>query len=325
MKNNKSIKKSSWLKTGYILFSLFWSILIILLLQWTLLDTKEKTTALTLTQARSFFTQLVTTRLWNSQHGGVYVHVTEKTQPNPYLDVPYRDIITVKGETLTLINPAYMTRQIAEIASLQDQIHFHITSLNPIRPANAPLEWEAEALQGFLKKEDEYYEWRESPGPDKNISFRFIAPLVTEDSCLQCHAKQGYAKGDVRGGISVSIPANRIITTRDKHSFCVLFSYLAIWILGMTGIFFTFRMIEKEYKKRSQLIDELQKTLNEVKTLKGFIPICASCKKVRNDSGYWDQIELYLKDHSDIEFTHGICPDCMKKLYPEVYREKYKE
>ena len=65
-------------------------------------------------------------------------------------------------------------------------------------------------------------------------------------------------------------------------------------------------------------IARLQKALQEVKTLSGLLPICASCKRIRDDRGYWDEIELYIQQHSDAQFTHGICPECMKKLYPET-------
>lgn len=64
---------------------------------------------------------------------------------------------------------------------------------------------------------------------------------------------------------------------------------------------------------------ELEQALNKVKTLSGFLPICASCKKIRDDKGYWQQIESYIRDHSEAEFSHGICPECAKKLYPEYY------
>ena len=68
------------------------------------------------------------------------------------------------------------------------------------------------------------------------------------------------------------------------------------------------------------LIDDLQKALNQIKTLSGLLPICASCKKIRDDKGYWNQIEGYISKHSDAEFTHGICPACAKALYPELYK-----
>ena len=63
---------------------------------------------------------------------------------------------------------------------------------------------------------------------------------------------------------------------------------------------------------------ELEKALQEVKTLRGIIPICSACKKIRNDDGYWNQIESYISQHSEAEFSHSICPDCAKKLYPDL-------
>ncbi len=75
-------------------------------------------------------------------------------------------------------------------------------------------------------------------------------------------------------------------------------------------------------EEREQLIVQLREALTEVKNLSGLLPICASCKMIRDDKGYWNQIELYIKNHSEAEFSHGICPDCAKKLYPEFTDEK---
>lgn len=71
--------------------------------------------------------------------------------------------------------------------------------------------------------------------------------------------------------------------------------------------------------EREKLIARLSEALENIKTLKGLIPICASCKKIRNDTGYWEQIEKYILEHSDVEFSHSICPECAKKIYPELY------
>lgn len=76
---------------------------------------------------------------------------------------------------------------------------------------------------------------------------------------------------------------------------------------------------------REQLIAELQKAAAEIKTLRGIIPICASCKKVRDDEGAWQQVEAYLREHSEAEFSHGICPDCLAKMYPGFTREGEKD
>ncbi len=73
----------------------------------------------------------------------------------------------------------------------------------------------------------------------------------------------------------------------------------------------------KTENEKENLINKLQETLSQVKQLSGFLPICASCKKIRDDKGYWNQIESYIKEHSEAEFSHGICPDCAKRLYPD--------
>jgi len=70
--------------------------------------------------------------------------------------------------------------------------------------------------------------------------------------------------------------------------------------------------------ERNKLILDLQDALANVKSLSGLLPICASCKKIRDDKGYWSQVESYVQKHSDATFTHGICPDCIKKLYPDL-------
>jgi membrane protein implicated in regulation of membrane protease activity len=81
------------------------------------------------------------------------------------------------------------------------------------------------------------------------------------------------------------------------------------------------KSLEQAHNEKDSLILELQQTIDEVKTLQGIIPICASCKKIRDDSGYWQQVEAYVKNHSDAEFSHGICPECVNELYPDLYDE----
>lgn len=71
------------------------------------------------------------------------------------------------------------------------------------------------------------------------------------------------------------------------------------------------------YELAQERAERLEKAYREIKTLRGIIPICASCKKVRKDDGYWQQVDAYITEHSEVWFSHGICPDCMKALYPE--------
>jgi YesN/AraC family two-component response regulator len=84
-----------------------------------------------------------------------------------------------------------------------------------------------------------------------------------------------------------------------------------------------YRKAHKQYlSDREKLIKDLQDALAKVKLLSGFLPICASCKKIRDDKGYWKQIEAYICEHSEAEFSHGICPDCAKKIYGNYYKEE---
>ena len=71
--------------------------------------------------------------------------------------------------------------------------------------------------------------------------------------------------------------------------------------------------------ERQRLTTELQMAMDHIKQLEGMLPICSACKKIRDDTGHWNSIEVYISNHSEIVFSHGICPDCAKKLYPEIH------
>ena len=90
---------------------------------------------------------------------------------------------------------------------------------------------------------------------------------------------------------------------------------IAVFAIWSTALISYRRKILEE--KREKAVEEREKALYEVKVLRGLLPICASCKKIRNDEGYWIQMEAYIRDHSEANFSHGICPECARKLYPE--------
>lgn len=79
--------------------------------------------------------------------------------------------------------------------------------------------------------------------------------------------------------------------------------------------------LQQESMEKAQVIDELQVALSSIKTLRGLIPICANCKNIRNDKGFWQQVEVYISTHSEAEFSHGICPECLVKLYPQYTKK----
>lgn len=215
------------------------------------------------------------TRAWNAFHGGVYVPVTEETQPNPYLENSLRDITTTNGTKLTMINPAFMTRQIAELSSFQHDINFHITSLNPIRPANKPTLWEANALRSF---EDGTEEILILDKQDTNAMYRYMAPLVTTQNCLQCHAKQGYQVGDIRGGISISFPATLFINNMNRGILLLYLSHFMVLVLGILAILYIGKINRKFYtlienknialKHKQEILEESNQQLQQTNATK---------------------------------------------------------
>jgi len=208
-----------------------WLLLMLGSLVWNISQINSNQLATYLENARSLFSLIVTTREWNSLSGGVYLPVTEQVQPNPYLIDPKRDITSTDGLQLTKINPAYMTRLIAELAEKKENIKFHITSLNPIRPANQAADWEIGALTSFEKDgRVEYYAYDSS---DKGVTFRYMARLVTQESCLMCHAAQGYKLGEIRGGISVSFP----VTASSPWAIIFTHFFLAVGVSGLIWVY----------------------------------------------------------------------------------------
>jgi hypothetical protein len=118
----------------------------------------------------------------------------------------------------------------------------------------------------------------------------------------------------------VAVAKDLPVKRKDGSIFYADVNSSLVTLAGRTYLLGIFRDVT-EYKRaeeeREKLIHELQDALGKIKTLSGLLPICASCKKIRDDKGYWNQIEAYIGDHSEAEFTHSICPECMKKLYPD--------
>ena len=223
-----------------VLFVLAWVTLTAFSFLWNYSNAKQEQEKIAFQSARSLFDQIVISRLWNARHGSVYVPVSEKTQPNPYLKMAMRDIKINERLTLTNVNPAFMTRQLSEIALEQKGVQFHLTSLNPIRPQNRPTAREEKFLKEFENGIEEKGVFIEEGG--KSIFF-YMAPLLTDRSCLQCHDEQGYKEGDIRGGLSVTLPF-----VPATPFFSLLAGYTTIGLLGLLGIVMTGRKLKKIYE-----------------------------------------------------------------------------
>lgn len=189
-------------------------------------------------------------RSWIAQQGGVYVPISAKNQPNLYLDqVPERDIFTPAGKPLTLMNAAYVLRQVHELGAAKFGAQGHLTSLHPLRPENRPTAWEARALKRLSAQVPSVTEVETIDG-EKIL--RYMQPLYVDQSCLKCHAAQNYKRGELRGGISISLPMQPVLAmarAQFSHATVVL---LCFWLLGLGGILFSLSSIGRRITERER-------------------------------------------------------------------------
>lgn len=229
---------------------LVWTSILLIFAEINYLKTKHYAEESARIEARSLFQKDVIYRRWNSMHGGVYVPISEWSPPNKYLaDNPDRDVTTTNGKKLTLINPAYMTRQVHELGKDQYGVFGHITSLKLIRPENVADHWETEALYAF---EDEQTEFSSVEKIEEKEYMRLMRPLNVEEACLKCHADQGYKVGDIRGGISIAVPMEprRVIMREEMISDGIsIFFFL---IVGMGAIIIFTKQVKRERFERER-------------------------------------------------------------------------
>ena len=319
-----------WLRINrryFLILTMGWTFCVAVSWRFHLADNVRQVERLSIQSAKSLFEKDVLYRRWNANRGGVYVFSDEKTPPNPHLNTSDRDIKTASGRVLTLVNPAYMTRQVHELQDNKLGIQGHITSLNPLRPENLPDDWESAALRTFESGVQETNAFTQIG--DQRYA-RYMHPLFVEQGCLKCHDKQGYKLGDVRGGISITVPMalfNPAPLFKET-----LRMHIILWLIGLAGLIWGHYYLQHHLRKRQEaevakakLIDSLQNALTEIKTMSGLIPICANCKNIRNDSGYWQRVENYVEQHSAATFSHGICPDCLNRAMDHLKQENAAE
>jgi signal transduction histidine kinase/CheY-like chemotaxis protein len=220
-------------RTHLLAACLAWTILVAAAATITIAASHESMIEQARVAARVAFEKDLTFRRWSTMRGGVYVRITPQNPPNPYLTVPDRDLVSTSGVRLTLINPAYMMRQVYEMQEKSDVVRGHITSLDPIRPDNGADAWEHDALVGFTTGNEESYSLTDLDGKP---SLRIMRPVLVEPLCLKCHGDQGYKIGEVRGGISVSVPMEGHLQQFRMQTRKTLTGYGVIWAIGLAGI-----------------------------------------------------------------------------------------
>ncbi|MDI6901380.1 MAG: diguanylate cyclase [Anaerosomatales bacterium] len=211
-----------------------------------------------LAQSRAYLDLIVSMRVWNAGHEGVWVVKRPGVDTNPYLEgiVEHPDLESVDGRVLTLRNPAAMTREVSEIVDARDGVSFRLVSERPLNPGNAPDAWEREALAAFEEGAEEHSALADGDA----LAFRYMRPLATEQACLTCHAGQGYSVGDVRGGLSVTVPIEPYMAgfARDALVGGLVVAFLAG--LSITGARVVLRRYTEEVTANASRLERIATT-----------------------------------------------------------------
>ncbi len=243
-------------------FAAAWTLVIVALLLFGIIQIRSVQEAMVKHEARANFNKDQALRFWSAIHGGVYVPVDDDTPPNPHLKhILDRDIITPSGKSLTLMNPAYMLRQTMKEFEDLYGIRGHITSLQYFRPETAPDEWEKSALHEFEKGAKETFDYSDIDG---RPYYRYMAPMITKKGCLKCHGHQGYKVGEVRGGVSVSVPMAPYLANQRRQSIVWSFSLGFLWLIGFITINLMARALSRRIKEKDKAEAELQKAHDEL-------------------------------------------------------------
>ncbi len=237
---------------------LIWTGLITYVYEQEHASKRDLVVKLALAEARGNYRKDLVYRRWVALQGGIYVQPSQTTPPNPYLShLPERDLKTTNGQDLTLINPAYMTRQVHELAQSQYGVRGHITSLKPLRPENAPDPWERQSLEAFQTGVKETYIQTTMDGEPY---LRLMLPMVTESMCLRCHGAQSYRLGDIRGGISVSVPLAAYFKAQSDTLGQERANKILLWCLGSILLILCYYIVHKYLRREALVRQEIERS-----------------------------------------------------------------
>ncbi|MDO8281892.1 MAG: ATP-binding protein [Thermodesulfovibrionia bacterium] len=317
--NNKPFKYGMSLRkyTAALLFS--WTVIIAVSLLLNIKHHRNTMFDTARIQAQTLIEKDLLYRRWNAGHGGLYAFVTQETQPNPYLEgvVSERDIQTPSGKELTLINPAYMTRQVNELGKLDKSSFGHITSLKPIRSENAADPWERSALEAFEKGVKEVSSLEMIEGAEY---MRLMRVLIAEKRCLICHERQGYKEGDIRGGLSVSIPMAPMIAASEAEVQSEYVVHFVMWLFGSLMLGIGLIKLERKDKERSQAEEQIRHQndlLNNIlnSMTHPFYVIDANDYTIKL-SNHAAHLEITEKNMTCYELTHNRNTPCDDSEHP---------
>ena len=272
--DSDSVSRKTFLRK-YILIFAGWLILVTGSLAWNLRQVEQSTLMTAAVAVRASINRDLAFREWATSHGGVYVRSTVNTPPNPYLHVPDRDVVTTTGKSLTLMNPAYMVRELHQ--NFQDKMGIltHLTSLKLLNPNNAPDEWELRMLKDFEQGKKEAFEQSTIA---QEPYLRLMLPFPVKQGCMTCHAQQGYKIGDIRGGISASIPLKPYLAEAQARGDELKISHGVIWLFGFLGMVYAGYAEKKTVAQRESALQALHASEQKLLSILESVDACIYLK-----------------------------------------------
>ena len=215
---------------------------------WNIENIRKEKLNLALAEAKANWNKDEAFRQWATRHGGLYVKPDARTPPNPALaHLPNRDVVTTEGQKLTLMNPAYMMRQMTQEFEELFGIKGKITGKVQLNPINKPDDWQLKVLNIFEEGGvDEIYEEQMIHGEPY---IRYMKPMYIQKGCLKCHGILGFKVGDLRGGVSVSIPLNPYFEAAKETYKGINVIHLIVWLLGVVVIVIFTKLIRRLFHR----------------------------------------------------------------------------
>lgn len=318
MKRYLDLSRLGLLKRNFHYLVVAWSVIVAASLGWSLYSQEKAFQHTLYSRAAAIHAMDMEYRNWVIHSGGVYVPVGGQVVPSPWLShVPERDITTPAGQKLTLLNSSYVVRLVHEgMDAHQSELRGHIASLRPLNPANAADDWERRALEAFQQG---VKEWSSFDVMHGQRYFRYMKPMVTEETCLKCHAQYGDKLGDIRGGVSIAIPVEQHFRIESAERNALIAGHGLIWLLGLFGLFTSARWQTASIHRAEQSEAEVTLLTNSIahaiygQDKNGFCTFAnEACVKAL---GYDSVSDLVGKD------MHALVHHTRKDGTPYPYRE----
>lgn len=238
--------------------------------------------------------------------GGVYAAPQGDLAPNPYLEHPLRDVRTLEGADLTLINPAFMTRLVNEELSRRSGIEVRLLSTTPRNPDNMAPPEVARVLADLAPSARGVGGLAEVDGVE---SYRHVSPVEIEHRCVQCHPSWATREGELAGAITVTFDWAPFAAEGHQQ----MAAAVVVHALVLATVLLLLLRFGRALGARAE---ELRVAGHRIESLEGLIKICSVCSRVRrrddapHDPASWQRVETYISEATDADWSHGLCPDC---------------